>query len=40
MKDKIKEIADFAISLTFNIHKLTLIYISVFKQYFERGGEV
>ena len=40
MKDKIKDIAvgiaAFAISYAFNLHKLILIYTSVFKQYFEQ----
>ena len=40
MKDKLKEVVDFTISLAFNIHKLTLIYTSVFMQYFEaKEGE-
>ena len=30
-----KSIIEFIISLTFNIHKLTLIYVSVFKQWAE-----
>jgi hypothetical protein len=40
MKDKLKEVVDFAISLAFNIHKLTLIYVSVFKKLIEEkaGG--
>lgn len=29
-----KDIIEFTISLAFNIHKLTLIYASVFTQYF------
>ena len=36
MNNKLKEIIEFTISLTFNIHKLTLIYVSVFKQLIER----
>lgn len=35
MNDKIKEFIDFTISLTYSIHKLTLIYISVFKTLIE-----
>lgn len=35
MNDKIKEVIEFTISLAFNIHKLTLIYVSVFKQLIE-----
>lgn len=35
MKDKLKEVVEFTISLAFNIHKITLIYVSVFMQYFE-----
>ena len=31
-----KDIIEFAISLAFNIHKLALIYVSVFKQLIER----
>lgn len=35
-----KDIIEFTISLAFNIHKLTLIYASVFMQYFEaKEGE-
>lgn len=35
-----KDIIEFTISLAFNIHKLTLIYASVFTQYFEaKEGE-
>lgn len=35
-----KDIIEFAISLAFNIHKLILIYSSVFMQYFEaKEGE-
>lgn len=30
-----KDIIEFIISLAFNIHKLTLIYVSVFKQWLE-----
>lgn len=30
-----KGIIEFIISLAFNIHKLTLIYVSVFKQWLE-----
>lgn len=30
-----KDIIEFTISLAFNIHKLTLIYVSVFKQWLE-----
>ena len=40
MKDTIKDIIEFTISLAFNIHKITLIYASVFMQYFEaKEGE-
>lgn len=40
MNNKINEIIEFTISLAFNIHKLTLIYTSVFMQYFEaKEGE-
>ena len=40
MKDTIKDIIEFTISLAFNIHKLTLIYTTVFMQYFEaKEGE-
>ena len=40
MKDTIKDIIEFTISLAFNIHKLTLIYTSVFIQYFKaKEGE-
>lgn len=40
MNSKIKEIIDFTISLTYSIHKLTLIYVSVFKKWFElKAGE-
>lgn len=40
MKDTIKDALEFTISLTFNIHKLTLIYMSVFKKLIEEkaGG--
>lgn len=31
-----KSIIEFTVSLAFNIHKLTLIYVSVFKQLIER----
>ena len=35
-----KDIIEFTISLAFNIHKLTLIYTSVFTQYFKaKEGE-
>lgn len=35
-----KDIIEFAISLAFNIHKITLIYTSVFIQYFKaKEGE-
>lgn len=35
-----KDIIEFTISLAFNIHKLTLIYTSVFIQYFKaKEGE-
>ena len=40
MKDTIKDIIEFTISLAFNIHKLTLIYTTVFIQYFKaKEGE-
>ena len=40
MKDTIKDIIEFTISLAFNIHKITLIYTSVFIQYFKaKEGE-
>ena len=40
MFDKLKEALEFTISLAFNIHKITLIYASVFTQYFEaKEGE-
>ena len=35
MKDTIKDIIEFAISYAFNLHKLILIYTSVFKQWLE-----
>lgn len=40
MINKLKEVVEFTISLTFNIHKLTLIYMSVFKKLIEEkaGG--
>lgn len=40
MINKLKEVVEFTISLTFNIHKLTLIYVSVFKKLIEEkaGG--
>lgn len=31
-----KDIIEFTISLAFNVYKLTLIYVSVFKQLIER----
>lgn len=31
-----KDIIEFMISLAFNLHKLTYIYVSVFKQLIER----
>lgn len=35
-----KDFIEFTISLAFNIHKLTLIYTSVFTQYFKaKEGE-
>lgn len=35
-----KDIIEFTISLAFNIHKITLIYTSVFIQYFKaKEGE-
>lgn len=35
-----KDIIEFTISLAFNIHKLTLIYTTVFMQYFKaKEGE-
>lgn len=35
-----KDIIEFAISLAFNIHKITLIYTTVFIQYFKaKEGE-
>ena len=40
MFDKLKDALEFTISLAFNIHKLTLIYTSVFMKYFEaKEGE-
>lgn len=40
MFDKLKDALEFTISLAFNIHKLTLIYTSVFIQYFKaKEGE-
>lgn len=40
MNNKLKDIIELTISLAFNIHKLTLIYTSVFMQYFEaKEGE-
>ena len=40
MLEKLKDAFEFTISLAFNIHKLTLIYVSVFMQYFEaKEGE-
>ena len=36
MDSTLKNIVEFTISLAFNIHKLMLIYTSVFIQYFER----
>ena len=40
MKDFYRKITEFVISLTFNIHKSTLIYTSVFIQYFKaKEGE-
>ena len=40
MKDTIKDIIEFTISLAFNIHKITLIYTTVFIQYFKaKEGE-
>lgn len=40
MNNKLKDIIEFTISLAFNIHKLTLIYMSVFKKLIEEkaGG--
>ena len=34
MLEKLKDALEFTISLAFNIHKITLIYTSVFIQYF------
>ena len=40
MFDKLREALEFTISLAFNIHKLILIYTSVFTQYFKaKEGE-
>lgn len=40
MNNNLKDIIEFTISLAFNIHKITLIYASVFIQYFEsKEGE-
>ena len=40
MFEKLKDALEFTISLAFNIHKLTLIYTSVFIQYFKvKEGE-
>ena len=40
MLEKLREALEFAISLAFNIHKITLIYTSVFIQYFKaKEGE-
>ena len=40
MLEKLKDALEFTISLAFNIHKLILIYTSVFMQYFEaKEGE-
>ena len=40
MKDTIKDIIEFTVSLAFNIHKITLIYTTVFIQYFKaKEGE-
>lgn len=40
MNSTLKNIVEFTISLAFNIHKLMLIYTSVFIQYFEtKDGE-
>lgn len=40
MINKLKEVVEFTISLAFNIHKLTMIYMSVFKKLIEEkaGG--
>lgn len=35
MFDKLREALEFTVSLAFNIHKLILIYTSVFKQWLE-----
>lgn len=40
MLEKLKDALEFTISLAFNIHKITLIYTSVFAQYFKaKEGE-
>ena len=40
MIEKLKDALEFTISLAFNIHKITLIYTSVFIQYFKaKEGE-
>lgn len=40
MNNNLKDIIEFTISLAFNIHKITLIYTSVFIQYFKaKEGE-
>ena len=40
MLEKLKDALEFTISLAFNIHKITLIYTSVFIQYFKaKEGE-
>ena len=40
MLEKLKDALEFTISLAFNIHKLALIYTSVFTQYFKaKEGE-
>ena len=40
MLEKLKDALEFTISLAFNIHKITLIYTTVFMQYFEaKEGE-
>ena len=40
MLEKLKDALEFTISLAFNIHKLTLIYTTVFIQYFKaKEGE-
>lgn len=40
MNSKFKDIIEFTISLAFNIHKLTLIYMSVFKKLIEEKAGV